>query len=558
MENSNNFHHFHLEFDNTIHYTSQSIFEIKEMKIHVLSVDQEALMRILIVALICLAAPIIAQAKEDELHLNAQTHKFANGLELVVVERHWSPTVSFIVRFKAGSADERPGITGSAHLLEHMLFKGTRTIGTTNYEAEVPLMEEIDTLAHELTKAINYSRSPLYRGDVREVDSLKAAIARVQEQQKQYVVKDELWETYLANGGTSLNASTSNDGTQYFVSLPSNKVELWTYLESDRLRQPILREFYSERDVVYEERRLRTDNEPFGKLWEQLYATAYTAHPYGWPVVGWASDLETVLREEVEGFFYQYYSPNNVVIAIVGDVKFDDIVKMIGKYFGSIPPSDIPPPPVETTEPEQTGERRILVTYDAEPQMAIGWKSPAGGGIDKEVFDIIASLLSRGRTSRLYKKIVEEKQLATSIWASSDFTRFPDLFAISATPRAPHTLEELENAIYEEMERLSREGPSRWEMERVRNQIEADYVRGMQSNLGMAFRVSDMQALVGDWSFIEKMKELRRSVDADDVKRIMTKYLTKEKRTVAYLVKPAKGDASQAAEADQTGQGRAQ
>ena len=495
-------------------------------------------MKKMILVLVCLALPMFARARENEIHIDARTHKFPNGLELVVVERHWSPTASFIVRFKVGSADERPGITGSAHLLEHMLFKGTKILGTTNYDAEAPLMAGIDTLAHELTQAIDRTRNPLYRGDRREVDSLKAAIAKLQERQKQYVVKDEFWETLLRHGGTSLNASTGNDGTQYFVSLPSNKAELWAYMESDRMRDPILREFYSERDVVYEERRLRTDNDPFGKLWEQLYAAAYTAHPYGWPVVGWASDLETVLREQVEDFFHQYYSPNNVVIAIVGDVKFADMVKLVDKYFSSIPPSAVPPPAVQTVEPEQKGERRIRVEYDAEPQLAIGWKSPAGGGVDKEVFDVIASLLSRGRTSRLYRSLVEERQIAASISASSDFTRFPDLFTISATPKAPHTLEELEAAIYEEMGQLAWEGPTAWELERVRNQIEADFIRGLRSNFGMMFRVSDMQALVGDWSYIEKVNERRKAVKSADIKRVMAEHLTMEKRTVAYLAKP--------------------
>ena len=477
-------------------------------------------------------------AGQGEIKIDAKTHTFANGLQLIVVERHWSPTVAFVVRFKVGSADERPGITGSAHLLEHMLFKGTEHLGTTNYQAEKPLMAKIDSMAHDMIAAINTTRKPLYRGDGHEVDSIKAEIAKVQEQEKQYIVKDEIWETYLKNGGTSLNASTGNDGTQYFVQLPSNRTELWAYMESDRMAEPILREFYSERDVVYEERRLRTDNDPNGKLYEQLYAAAYTAHPYLWPVVGWASDLETVSREEVEDFFYQHYGPNNAVIAVVGDVKFDDMVALMEKYFGSVKPSKNPPPPVETVEPPQTGERRVNVEYDAKPQLAIGWVSPAGGGIDKEVFDVIANLLSRGRTSRLYKSLVVEKQLATSVSASSDFTRFPDLFTITAIPKAPHTTEEVEGAIYDELEKLKNDGPTRWELEKVRNQLDADYIRGMQSNLGMAFRLEDMQALTGDWQYITKVKELRAKVTADDVKRVIAKYLTQDRRTVATLVKP--------------------
>jgi predicted Zn-dependent peptidase len=495
-------------------------------------------MRKTLIVLACLLLPVGASAKQGEIQIDAKTHTFPNGLQLIVVERDWSPTVAFVVRFKACSADEHPGITGSAHLLEHMLFKGTKNMGTTDYDAEVPLLAKIDTLGHELTAAVDKTRNPLYRGDMSAVDSLKAAIADVQSREKQYIIKDEFWETYLKNGGTSLNASTGNDGTQYFVALPANRTQLWAYMESDRMAGPILREFYSERDVVYEERRLRTDNDPGGKLEEQLYAAAFTASPYGWPVVGWASDLETVTREEVNDFFHQYYAPNNVVISIVGDVKFDDMVKLVGQYFNSIPPSKIPPPVVQTIEPKQTGERRISVEYDANPQMVIGWHMPAGGGIDQPVFDIISNLLSRGRTSRLYKSLVEEKQIASSVDASSDFSRFPSLFTIWVTPKAPHTLDEVENAVYEELAKLQSDGPTPWELERTRNQIESDYVRGLQSNLGMAFRLSSTQALVGDWNYINTQKELREKVTGDDVKRVLGEYFTQDNRTVAFLVKP--------------------
>lgn len=497
-------------------------------------------MKNLLLTIVLVTLPYSVQAKKGDIQLDVKTHTFPNGLELLVVERHLSPTLSTIVRFKVGSADERPGITGTAHLLEHMLFKGTKNIGTTNYDAEVNLMRQIDELAHELTDAIIETKSPLYRGGNEKVDSLRALIASIQDEQKQYVVKDEIWETYMKNGASFLNASTGNDGTQYYVSLPSNRLELWTYLESERLSNPILREFYSERDVVYEERRLRTDNNPRGKLGEQLYAAAFTAHSYNWPVVGWASDLETVLREDVEEFFHQYYSPNNIVIGIVGDVKFDKVVKLVDRYFGSIPPSEKPVPPVTTIEPPQTGERRISVEYDSEPRLAIGWHMVAGGGRDQEVFDIIASLLSRGRTSRLYKSLVEEKQLVTSARAYSSFTRFPDIFEIRATPKAPHTIEEVEKAIYEEIDKLRMEGPSEWELQRVRNQLDADFVRGLRSNFGLSRRIVDMQAKVGDWSYLLKLKDKRQAVTSDDIKRVLTEFFTEDNRTVAFLVKPEK------------------
>ncbi|MEE9554642.1 MAG: pitrilysin family protein [candidate division Zixibacteria bacterium] len=495
-------------------------------------------MKKLLTTLILVALPFSVQAKKGEIKLDVKTHTFSNGLELLVVERHLSPTFSAMVRFKVGSTDEKPGITGSAHLLEHMLFKGTKNIGTTNYDAEVPLMGKIDKLALELTEAIMETKNPTYRGGTERVDSLRASIAEIQEEQKQYVVKDEIWETYLRNGGAGLNASTGNDGTQYYVSLPSNRLELWAYLESDRLSNPILREFYSERDVVYEERRLRTDNSPRGKLYEQYNAAAFTAHPYGWPVVGWASDLETVLREDVGEFFHQYYSPNNIVIAIVGDVKFNDVVKLMDRYFGKIPPSKKTVPPVTTIEPEQKGERRVAVEYDAEPRLVIGYHMPAGGDIDFEVFDVMSSILTRGRTSRLYKSLVEERQMVTSIGAWGSFTRYPDVYTISATPKAPFKVEEVEQAIYEELADFQREGPTEWELQRVRNQLDADYVRGLRSNMGLARRLTDMQAKVGDWSFLLTLKERREAVTANDITRVMAEYLVPNNRTVAYLVKP--------------------
>ncbi len=482
--------------------------------------------------------PLTVSAGKEDIKLDVKQHTFTNGLELLVVERHFSPTFSAIVRFKVGSADEKPGITGTAHLLEHMLFKGTRNMGTADYDAEVPIMAKIDVLAHQLNDAINESRKPLYRGGTEQIDSLRTLIADLQKEQKEYIIKDELWETYLRHGGSGLNASTGNDGTRYYISLPSNKLELWAYLESDRLANPILREFYSERDVVYEERRLRIDNSPSGKLWEQFNATAFAASSYNWPILGWASDLETVLREQVEEFIYQYYSPNNIVIVIVGDVKFNEVVKIIEKYFGHIPPSEKPVPPVTTVEPKQEGERRVAVVYDAEPRILIGWHMLAGGDIDQEIFDVISSLLTRGRTSRLYKSLVEEKQMVSSIRAMSAFTRFPDIFTIVAIPKAGYSIEEVENAIYEEIERFKNEGPTDWELQRVRNQLEADYIRRLQSNRGMAFGLADIQAKVGDWSYLMVLKEKRQAVTGDDVKRVLEKYFTPENRTVAYLVKP--------------------
>ncbi|HEU4437459.1 MAG TPA: pitrilysin family protein [candidate division Zixibacteria bacterium] len=469
--------------------------------------------------------------------LDVKEKTLKNGLKILVVENHTAPVVSCMMRFKVGSVDERPGITGTAHLLEHMLFKGTKQIGTTNYEAEVPIMKKIDSLAVLLRAEQNKLQNVLWGGDSVKIKSLREEIAKLQDEQKKYVIKDELWETYLENGGTGLNASTGNDRTQYYVSLPANRLELWAWLESDRLRNPVLREFYSERDVVFEERRLRTDTQPFGKLFEQFNALAFAAHPYGWPVVGWPGDLKTVMREEVEIFFKQYYAPNNAIMAIVGDIKADEVFAMMTRYFEDIPPFPEPPRPVFTDEPTQEGERRGEVEFEANPLLAIGYMAREIAHPDNEVLDVAAAVLSQGRTSRLYKKIVEEKKLAVNISADNSPSRYPDLFYITATPLAPHTPAEIEAAVYEELERLKTEPVSQWELDKVKNQLDANFIRSLSSNTGIAFGLVEVTALVGDWRYLLQNIENMKKVTPDDIMRVAQKYFTKSNRTVVTLVK---------------------
>lgn len=473
--------------------------------------------------------------------LDVKEKTLKNGLTILVVENHTAPVVSCLMRFKVGSVDERPGITGTAHLLEHMLFKGSKQIGTTNYEAEVPIMKKIDSLAVLLRDEQRKLQNVLWKGDSARVKSLRDQIAQLQDDEKKYVIKDELWETYLENGGTGLNASTGNDGTQYYVALPANRLELWAWLESDRLRNPILREFYSERDVVFEERRLRTDTQPFGKLFEQFNALAFSAHPYHWPVVGWPGDLKTVMREEVEVFFKQYYAPNNAIMCVVGDVRADEVFAMMTRYFEDIPAFPEPPRPVFTDEPKQEGERRAEVEFEANPLLAIGFMAREIAHPDNEVLDVAAAILSQGRTSRLYKKIVEEKKLAVGVNAANASSRYPDLFFITATPLAPHTTAEIEAAVYEELERLKTEPVTEWELQKVKNQLDANFIRGLSSNTGTAFGLATVTALTGDWRYGLQNIENCKKVTAADVMKVANKYFTKSNRTVVTLVKKEQG-----------------
>ncbi|MEW5925820.1 MAG: pitrilysin family protein [Candidatus Zixiibacteriota bacterium] len=340
----------------------------------------------------------------NEIQLDVKERTLANGMTILVLEKHTAPVFTGLIRFKTGSIDEHPGITGISHFLEHMMFKGTRIFGTNNYEAEVPLMRKIDSLGDLMLREQIKLQNPIDAPDSTRYRELRQQIADIQAEGKPYVVKDELWSTYLQHGGTRLNAGTGNDGTSYFVSLPKNKLELWALLESDRLKNIVFREFYSERDVVMEERRLSLENEPDGRLDEAFSATMFWANPYGWPVVGWMTDLQRITHEDLKEYFRIHYGPGNAVAVIVGDVNAEEVFSMCEKYFGDIPAQPLPPA-VMTVDDNQMGERRVEVVMDANPKAFVGWHIPRIGHPDIAPLDVAANILASGRTSRFYKKI---------------------------------------------------------------------------------------------------------------------------------------------------------
>jgi len=399
------------------------------------------------------------------------------------------------------------------------------------------LIRQIDSIA-ELFHAEWYKlHDPMnYPPDSTLYKQYREDIAQVQEQQKELVVKDELWETYLKNGGTGLNASTGNDATQYYVSLPSNRLELWALLESDRFRNTIFREFYSERDVVYEERRMRTDNRPWGKLGEQLSATAFTSSGYHHPVVGWATDIETFDHDLLKDYYHTYYTPNNMIAVICGDVDAEEVFKLAEKHFGDWERG--PKPPRQSTmEPKQTGEKRVTVEFDANPSLYLGYHIPAAGHPDIAALDLLSDILSSGRTSRLNKEVVENKKIATSAWAGSSFSRYPDLFTCGGTPLKGHTTLELEEAIYEEIEKMKTEPVTQWELEKVKNQYDSRMIRSVNSNMGLCWRLSHYEAMTGSWDYINTYWTDLKAVTADDIMRVANEYLVESNRTVATLVK---------------------
>jgi predicted Zn-dependent peptidase len=459
-------------------------------------------------------------------------HTMANGMRLLILPESGAPTAAFVVRYGVGGVHEHLGTTGIAHLLEHLLFKGTRSVGSRDPEAEQSLFTEMDRAHDTLIQA-------RARQDSASIQRLTDVIAALEDSARTFVVPNEFDRILSRAGARGLNATTTSEATTYFVELPASRAETWFVLEADRMADPVFREFYTERNVVMEERRMRVETSPGGLLYEAHLSAAYQVHPYGVPVVGITSDLEALSRRDVGDYFRRFYGPNNAVVAIVGDVDPRQIVAWAEKYLAPLPRGE-EPPPVLAREPEQRGERRVEVVWDAEPALRIGWHVPDVRHEDAPALAMLASVLSGGRTSRLYRRLILDEQLATGVTSSmGPGDRFPQLFQIDASPRAPHTAAEVEAAVYEELARLAREGPSDDEVQRVRNQIAAGNVRRLQSNLGLAFQLVESTALFGDWRATFRTFQQFGAVTPGDVQRVAGRYFSKENRTVATLVRQA-------------------
>jgi len=473
-----------------------------------------------------LCGPCVAQ----DLRLEVQEHTLSNGLKVLLLERHDVPVFSSCIYYRVGSVNESIGSTGISHFIEHLMWKGTKTLGTRDSAAEKEIMREEDEVMTQLD-AERRRREP--RPDV--VQTLQARFEQLDAQHRKLIVSSEIDKVYTENGATGVNASTSYDWTNYYLSLPANRFELWCAVESDIMRYPVFREFYQERGVVQEERRWRYETNPGGALYEQLTAAAYVAHSYGRPVIGVMSDLENFTRKQVYDFYTQYYAPNQAVVCIVGDVRPDRVLQMIEKYFGSIPRQPDPPPLV-TAEPEQKGERRVAVEFDANPEVGIAFHKMAMTHSDQPVFDVLAQILSSGRTSRLYRKLVEELQIAVDVWSGDLESKYPDLYFVFVEPRAPHTVEEVEAVVYAELDRFKKEPVSDWELQKAKNRLEANFIASLESNDGLAARIGFYE-MIDNWRLINTVLDRWKAVSAEDICRVAATYFTKSNRTVGFIEK---------------------
>lgn len=470
-------------------------------------------------------------------------HTLANGMRFLILRRDTSPTVSFVVHVPVGSTHEALGSTGAAHLLEHLLFKGSSTIGTTDMAAELRFFRLMDAV-HDSLRHLRGTPPPP-RGDAGARADREAGEARMVERirsledsARTHVVPNEFDDILSRNGARGLNASTSWESTEYYVELPANRARLWFVLESDRMRDPVFREFYREREVVEEERRARLESDPGGRLWEEHTAAAFRVHPYGVAPIGHMEDIRNLTRAQMEEFHRLHYGPENTVVAIVGAIEPDSAIAWADAHFADLERRG-PPPPLLAVEPPQRGERRLDVVADAETQLRVGWK--VGDGMDPDIpaLSMLANVLVGGRDARLHRRLVRDDRLATFVSAGvTPAGRDPGLFTIHATPRAPHTAAEVEAVIYEEMDRLRTDPPTALELERVRTRLEASRVRRLVSNQGLAFQLAGSAAAWGDWRTTFELQSRLQQVTAVDIVNAVERWFTPETRTVGILRRP--------------------
>jgi predicted Zn-dependent peptidase len=493
--------------------------------------------------LVLLATAAAGAAEKPRIEVQELT--LANGMRFLLYEQHDSPTIAAGWTAHVGSVNERSGITGISHFFEHMMFKGTRTIGTRDAAEDLRIIEQQEQVREAMRAEMAVMRERLRRGEIADLASPESWTERYRELDRQFdalvakqraiIVKDQLDQIYTANGGEFLNAFTNEDQTAYFVRIPSNRLELWAWLESDRLLNPVFREFYSERDVVFEERRMRTESTPLGKYDEAFNATFWEASPYKWPVVGWPSDIPSYTLQQAKDYFATYYAPNNLTGVLAGDFVAADVKPLVERYFGRIPRGKTDPPPVVTQEPKHVAEKRFDAAAETSPTVRVWWLTVPLLHRDTPALDLLSDVLS-GRTGRLYKGLVRGRQVANAVEASIDPRRYEGLFMVECTVKEGQQPAAVEQALYEELEKLKSEPVPPEELQKVKNAYKANAYRRLSSPFAVFMQLVRDDAL-GDWRLINDAPALADAVSAADLERVARQYLTPENRTVATFLR---------------------
>jgi predicted Zn-dependent peptidase len=491
-------------------------------------------------------SPSSIQPYLDRVIKNATEFKLENGLKFIVLERHQAPVVSFMTYADVGGVDEPEGLTGIAHFLEHLAFKGTRQIGTIDYAKEQVNLTKIDQARAELQQAevarvklaTQYTpENPALKAADAKITALKQLIEQQEAEAQKYVAQNEFGQLVERAGGSGLNANTSAEATRYFYSFPSNKLELWMSLESERFLEPVFREFYKEKAVILEERRLRTENSPVGQLIEAFSAKAFSQHPYKRPVIGYVPDLQRITRPDVQQFFDQYYVPSNLTIAIVGDVNPVAVKQMATTYFGRFPKRP-DPPEIKGVEPAQTATQEVTLKLASQPLYLEGYHRPQLNHPDHVIYEAIASILSDGRTSRLYQRLVQNEKIALNAESFNGFPgdKFPNLIMFYALSAPAHTLEEIQKSLQAEIERLKTEPVTAIELDRVKTQAKAGLLRSLDSNSGMASALVEYEVKTGGWRNLFKQIDAIEAITPADIQRVAKTTFVPSNRTIGRIL----------------------
>ena len=512
---------------------------------------------------LALAVLLLAVAPVAAQDVPVVERTLSNGMRLVMVERHEQPTIAFGWLARAGSANERPGTTGMAHLFEHMMFKGTKTLGTKDSARDAELNARQDEVQARIREEMSVLREKQRRGEIADMMAPAARSPRLVEllakfdalvtEQRALIVKDEMDKVYQENGSTGLNASTSQDRTFYIVGLPSNKLELWAWLESDRLANPVFREFYSERNVILEERRQTLESRPGGLVNEAFNAMTWMAHPYHWQVIGWPSDIAQVTREQANEFFATYYAPNNLTAILVGDLDPEKTTALMETYFGRIPANPKGVPEVVTMEPSQPAEQRMVAEVEMTPSVEAAYKAVPAVHRDAAAFQVLGVILggapSGGRpgmgpvrppSGRLHRSLVLDRKVATRASAFFRGGRYGGLFTLTATPAPGRKPDEVEPFLYDELGKVVKDGVTDDELSRAKNALRVAHYLRLESNAGIRESLAQAESSGTYRDFLDAPKKVE-AVTREDVQSVAKRYLEKESRSVLLTTRKGAG-----------------
>lgn len=502
----------------------------------------------LLLAAVC-SPSAAAKAPAPRPHAGPQVeeHILRNGMRLLLVPRHLAPTVACCWVAHVGSVNERPGITGISHLFEHMMFKGTHVIGTRNYALDERLIDEQEATMDSVRMEMSVLRDLQRKGiidDITKPESktprmkmLEARFDSLVAAQRANMVKNEYDLVMSKNGVSGTNAFTAEDMTVYFDTTPANKLELWMWMQADRLRNRVFREFYSERDVVYEERRMRVESTPTGKFEESFNSVFWDSSPYSWPVIGWPSDVANITKPQADEYYALFYAPQNLTCVLAGDFDPAQALALAEKYLGALPRGTRPAPEMITNEVPSLAEKRFYGEADANPSVEIRWHTVSFLHRDGAVLEVIAGLLN-GATGRLQRNIVLGAGLATDMDASNEDRKYDGYFDVAGEVAEGHTPEDVERAIYSELGKLQATLVSADELQKVKNRYLTSMYRSLTNNQALMFRYAVADGN-GDWRKADAREAEINAVTAADVQRVARIYFTKERRAVSIMTRRA-------------------